>query len=299
MLNEDNAAYLRYTGPQRIDRAMHTLEGLVTGIAIDSKINDKELSALTGWIGSHREYANRHPFNEVIGRLNEILADGIVDDEEKADILWLCNKFSTENSFFSEVSSDMQRLQGILGGIAADGKITVEELENLNEWLYAHEHLKTCWPYDELEALIIAVLKDGVIDDDEHKALMAFFREFTDRPGHKAVALPANNGDSLIGGVCAVCPEIQFLKQNFCFTGRSTRMTRDELAQQVADFGGLFSRGLTQTVNYLIVGADGNPCWAYACYGRKVEQAMSFRKKGLPLVIVHENDYWDAVSDYT
>ncbi len=299
MLNEDNAAYLRYTGPQRIDRSMHTLEGLVAGIAIDSKINDKELGALTGWIASHSEYADRHPFNEVIGRLNEILADGVIDDDEKADILWLCNKFSTENSFFSQVSSDMQRLQGIMGGIAADNKITVEELENLNEWLYEHEHLKTCWPYDELEALIIAVLKDGVIDDIEHRQLLAFFREFTDRPGHKAVTLPANKDDLSIGGVCAVCPEIQFLKQKFCFTGSSTRMTRDELAQQVANFGGTFSRGMTQTVNYLIVGAAGNPCWAYACYGRKVEQAVSFRKKGLPVAIVHENDYWDAVSDYT
>lgn len=299
MLNEDNAAYLRYTGPQRIDRAMHTLEGLVSGIAIDFKVNDKELSALTGWIASYRQYANRHPFNEVIGRLNEILADGILDDDEKADILWLCNKFSTENSFFSQVSSDMQRLQGILSGIAADGKITVAELKGLNEWLYEHEHLKTCWPYDELEALIIAVLKDGVIDDAEHAALLAFFREFTIAPGHKAVKLPEKNSELLIGGVCAVCPEIQFLRQKFCFTGTSTRMTRDELAQQVANFGGTFSRGLTQTVNFLIVGADGNPCWAYACYGRKVEQAVSFRKKGLPIVIVHENDYWDAVSDYT
>ena len=297
MLNEDNAAYLRYTGPQRIDRSMHTLEGLVTGIAIDSEINDKELGALTGWIASHREYANRHPFNEVIGRLNEILADGIVDDEEKADILWLCNKFSTENSFFSQVSSDMQRLQGILGGIAADGKITVEELERLKDWLYQHEHLKTCWPYDELEALIIAVLEDGAIDETEHKALLAFFREFTDRPGHKAVELPAKADDVLIGGVCAVCPEIEFRQQKFCFTGSSTRMTRDDLAKQVEKFGGLFSSGLTQTVNYLIVGAAGNPCWAYACYGRKVEQAVSLRKKGLPIVIVHENDYWDAVAD--
>jgi hypothetical protein len=33
------------------------------------------------------------------------------------DNIGLCNKFSTENTFFSKVSSDMQRLQGIMGGI--------------------------------------------------------------------------------------------------------------------------------------------------------------------------------------
>jgi hypothetical protein len=124
MLNEDNASYYRFTGPQRLDKAMHTLEGIVRGVAIDAKVNDKELGVLSGWITDHAEFANRHPFNEVIPRLDEIFADGVMDEEEKADILWLCEKFTTDDTFFAQVSSDMQRLQGMIGGIAADGIIT-------------------------------------------------------------------------------------------------------------------------------------------------------------------------------
>ena len=53
----------------------------------------------------------------------------------------------------------------------------------------------------------------------------------------------------------------------------------------------------TVKVNYLVVCANGNPCWAYACYGRKVEQAVKHRRQGVPIVLVHENDFWDAYED--
>ena len=70
MLNEDNAEYYKYTGPQRFDKAIHTLEGIVRGVSIDGKVSDSELGALTGWIGAHQEFADCHPFNEVIPRLS-------------------------------------------------------------------------------------------------------------------------------------------------------------------------------------------------------------------------------------
>lgn len=53
----------------------------------------------------------------------------------------------------------------------------------------------------------------------------------------------------------------------------------------------------SKKVNYLVVGGEGNPCWAYACYGRKVEKAVELRRQGHPIVIVHENDFHDAVLD--
>jgi hypothetical protein len=39
----------------------------------------------------------------------------------------------------------------------------------------------------------------------------------------------------------------------------------------------------------------GNEFWAFACYGRKVEQAYTQRRKGHHIVIVHERDFWDAL----
>jgi hypothetical protein len=61
--------------------------------------------------------------------------------------------------------------------------------------------------------------------------------------------------------------------------------------------GGTVAPNLTKKVSYLVIGADGNPCWSYSCYGRKVEQAVQLRKEGSKILIVHENDFHDAVQD--
>ena len=82
------------------------------------------------------------------------------------------------------------------------------------------------------------------------------------------------------------------------FTGSSERFTRKELAEQVQELGGPFSPRMTKTVDYLIVCADGNRCWVFACYGRKVEYTVTFRKQESSLLIVHEYDYWDALQEH-
>ena len=295
MINEDNAEYYKYTGPARFDKAMHTLEGIVRGVSIDGNVSDKELSVLTGWIGAHRDFAHRHPFNEVIPRLHEILADGIIDDEEKADILWLCNKFTTDETYYCLVTADMQRLQGILGGIVADGEITKDELNGLQDWLDEHEHLRTLWPYDELQSLIMSVLQDGVIDEEEHRQLLQFFGEFMEFRGHHALEMTESEGPSLVTGVCAACPEIAFTDRRFCFTGTSERYTRKAFAEKIVQRGAVFSKSVTRDTDYLMIGGAGNPCWAYTCYGRKVEQAIQYRKQGCSIILVHEYDLWDAL----
>src|SRR5688500_11994202 len=76
------------------------------------------------------------------------------------------------------ITADMQRLHGVLAGIALDDRITEDELRQLQSWLEEHQGLKTCWPYDEIESLIVGVLKDGRIDPVEHRLLIAFFTEF-------------------------------------------------------------------------------------------------------------------------
>jgi hypothetical protein len=299
MLNSDNKKYLKFTSRSRLDRAIHTLEGLLRGVAMDGKVNDIEVGAISQWMDEYRVYANVHPFNEVVDKVLDIIQDGAIDEEEKADILWLCGKYTSPNRFFDDVTSDMQRLQAICGGITADGELNEKELVGLQAWIDQHQHLRTLWPYDEFESLLMTVLRDGKIDQKEHAQMMAFFQDFTDLPGNsKTIELPSDDQeDSLVGGVCAVCPEIVFEDRTFCFTGKSERVSRDQLAAQVASRGGRFSKTVTKAVNYLVIGADGNPCWTYCCYGRKVEQAVTLRRKGTPILIVHEHDYWDAILD--
>jgi tellurite resistance protein len=291
----DAGAWKRFTRPQRVDKAIHMLEGIIKGVAADSKITKEEATCLQRWCSEHHDIRKKPPFDELLAKLDAALADGVLDEEEQKDILWFCRKLSTGNEYFDGVTSDLQRLQGMLIGIADDGVITKDELEQLAQWMEAHTDLKAAWPYDEIDSLLTAVLADGKIDPDEHKLLLEFCQEFLRKA--PSVEHKQQVGDTLVvKGVCAVCPEITIKDHLFCFTGAATR-PRSKMARLVEDRGGSVVKNMRRDVDYLIVGGKGNKAWAFSCYGRKVEEAVHLRKAGHPVQIVHEFDFWDELED--
>ena len=92
-------------------------------------------------------------------------------------------------------------------------------------------------------------------------------------------------------------PDIQIDGNNFCITGKLTRGNRKDLIQQIENQGGKFVSQPSKRTNFLIVGDNGNPAWAFSCYGRKVEEAIKLRKKGENIILVHEHDFWDHLDD--
>lgn len=292
----DHLEYARFTSRARLEKSVNSLLGLIEGIAIDSSVNQSEVSFLNLWLDEHADVRDRHPYNELIPVVQAAVADGVLAQDEHDDIIWLCERLrSTE--YFDQTTADLQRLHAILGGIVSDGQVSEDELRGLSAWLQDHEHLKTCWPYDEIDSLIVGVMKDQKIDPEEQTLLKAFFSEFTAVMDDRTITSPVVLEGANIVGLCAVCPEIEFSSSTFCFTGASSRYTRKELAGTVERLGGSFAPNVTKSVRYLIIGADGNPCWAYACYGRKVEKAVELRKSGVRVLLIHENDFHDAVAD--
>jgi len=295
-MHTDHREYFKFTGRSRLEKSINSLLGIIEGISVDSIINRDEATFLDLWLEEHQDLKDRHPYGELRPVVERAISDGELTTDEKEDILWLCEKLrSTE--FFDRATADIQRLHAILGGIASDGKITDTELKGLSAWLSDHEHLKTCWPYEEVGSLITGVLYDKKIDSVEQKILMEFCTEFVSILDSRTIVSPKLSVDGNFGGLCAVCPEIIFSGKKFCFTGTSFKYTRSEFSQLVKRLGGEFVNSVSATLDYLIIGADGNPCWAYACYGRKVEKAIDLRKTGSHLLLVHENDFHDAVAD--
>lgn len=295
-MHPDHQQYMKFTTRARLEKSVNSLLGIIEGISIDSAINASELGFLRLWLSDHTELQGRHPFNELIPVVQTAMNDGVLTHDEREDIVWLCNRLrSTE--YYDRTTADLQRLHAILGGIVADGCISEDELRGLSSWLQDHEHLKTCWPYDEIDSLITVVLADKIIDEQEHKMLKDFFSEFIAVLDERTIISPSVSEGATLTGLCAVCPEIEFDGAKFCFTGASTRYTRTHLAETVNRLGGEVVPSMTAKVRYLVIGANGNPCWAYACYGRKVERAVELRKSGVRVLIVHENDFHDAVAD--
>ncbi|MBX9793388.1 MAG: BRCT domain-containing protein [Burkholderiaceae bacterium] len=295
-MHPDLKPYVHFTGRARLDKAVNSLLGLLEGIAIDREINPAERGFLRLWLADHEELRARHPFNELIPLVEAAVEDGVLTSEEHDDIVWFCERLQSAE-YYDRTTADLQQLHGVLGGIVADGVISEDELRGLSDWLEEHDHLKTCWPYDEVSSLITQVLRDKKIDEQEHRLLKDFFSEFVAVLDDRTIVNPPVAEGLTIVGLCAVCPEIEFEGAHFCFTGTSSRHTKSELTALVTRLGGTVSGTLTQKVRYLVIGADGNPCWAYACYGRKVEKAVELRKAGVRVLLVHENDFHDAVAD--
>jgi NAD-dependent DNA ligase len=297
----DHKHYRHIAKRQRVCKAVQTLQGLLTGIAIDRQLNAAEVAEVLNWCDENSELVGRSPFHELKQKLDEIIADGTITQEEQEELLWVCNNITPESEFFESVTQDIQKLHGIMHGIMVDGDISGEEAARFRDWVDTNYHLKGTYPYDELDSLLASVLKDGTIDEEEQTLLRAFFEDFIDYSFTKRVQVETERvrrrmpKEFTLPGICAMRPEIKFDGHVFTFTGSSMRGTRTELVNEITKRGGAFSPSVTSKTQYLVIGSAGNPCWAFSCYGRKVERAVEYRKEGTPIIIVHETDFWNAI----
>lgn len=292
--------YRQFTKPAELHKAINTLRGLVAGINSDMKVGSEEVTELVHWCEIHANLRDRHPFSEILPVVDQALEDGVVMEDEARDILWLCNNFVDNSAYYDMVTSSIQFLNGMLHGLLADGKLSDHEIMTLKSWIDANDFLAGTYPFDEINSLLYVILEDNIITEQERETLMALFSDvidFTSSYNLSEKEFARLREKYSISGICAVCPEISFEGKIFCFTGESYRAKRSEIAETVANLGGIARTSVSAKTDYLIVGNAGNPCWAYACYGRKIEEAVNLRKQGAGIVIVNETDFWDAVDD--
>jgi hypothetical protein len=297
MSDPDDVSYLRFTGPQQRDKALSDLQGILRGIAADGEFRRQEVCELRDWQIAHDHLMKPRDFQEVSRSITLALQDGRLERSELDEMISLCDRASSNAPYFDAVTQALQELFGFFHGILADRIIKVEELKSIMDWMDGHNYLSGIYPFTEIEALVVGVLQDKVIDEREQKLLQAFFSQFVSlSPNQKDYSreLELSAKELCVDGVCAVNPDVKFDGRMFCFTGFSAKGPRKIFAEKILERGGIYHDNVVQELNYLVIGADGNPAWAYSCYGRKVEAAMRLRKKGCPLLIVHESDFWDA-----
>ncbi len=300
MITQDLEEYRGFCAPSELHKAINTLRGMIAGISCDSSVSDAELQELSNWIMLHENLRDRHPFTELIPAVEKVVMNDTVTEESKSDILWLCNTFSEEGKYYDIVTSSIQVLHGLVHGVLADGELSDTEIKMLQVWIDDNEFLQGVYPYDELNTLICTALSDRRIDQSERELLKAFLStliEFKDSRNLIEADFSQLRARYSVQGICALCPEVEFKDKIFCFTGESYKTTRAEIVKTIEGLGGIVRAGVSKKTDYLIVGNAGNPCWAFSCYGRKIEDAIALRKAGAKVVIVNETDFWDAVED--
>jgi NAD-dependent DNA ligase len=295
---QDDLYYRAFTKKSEIDKAISSLKGILLGIGFDTIINQREIQELNEWCANHKTLMNRNPFKELMVLIQDSIRQEIVSTETIEDLYWSCQKFENDGIYYNGITSDIQILHGVCHGIISDGVINDAEITKLDEWLEQNAHLSNYYPYDELISLVTNILIDRKITEAERNILLAFFHEYV-KVNNKEIAeeISKKVNSTTISGICAMAPDITIENKIFALTGISQRVPRRTFIDIIKKYRGLFADKITLQTDYLIVCDNKNPCWAYSCYGRKVETAISYRKVGHPILIVHEFDFWDSLAD--
>jgi hypothetical protein len=126
---------LLLTSRARTDKAMSTLKGIILGVIADGKITQEEIDELKSWVELHQSDFLRNPFNELLQIIQNLITKGAVDTDELEDVYWLCQKYESDNYYYSGLTTDLQELQGYCHGLLSDGVINDIELKSLNSWI--------------------------------------------------------------------------------------------------------------------------------------------------------------------
>jgi hypothetical protein len=270
-------------------RLCNELEGLLDGVRADGIIVPDEAARIAAWLQRNEEFADVHPFHELSSKLRGALADGLLVADEVDDLLFVVRKYTTVNPYFDQIRAGLQVLMGLLSGYAADARINETEVRHLQQWVEDWKHLRSLWPYDECETIVTWMIANRRIAEDA--GMLLELSRCVPVDGAPQTSLPALT----VAGICSTDPEIIFQDRQFVFTGESQKCVRSDMEARVYERTGHAHSRVTLETDYLVVCDEGNPHWAFSCYGRKVEKAFELRREGHNIVIVHESDFWDAL----
>lgn len=287
-----------FTTRSRADKAINSLKGILLGVIANDVISQIEIEELKKWADNHYDLINRNPFKEFMSIISNTVSQENISKEEIEDLYWLCQKYEGDNYYYNAITSDLQLLQGICHGLLSDGLLDEKEIISLDKWLEGNTHLNSYYPYDEIRSLLLSILSDGKIDNEEKLVLKAYLKQFVNLENKEiSQKIDSEIQDINIAAHCTSEPNIEIKSKTFCITGILKSGNRNTIEKQIESLGGITTQSVNKSTDYLIVGDNGNKAWAFACYGRKVEQALTMRKKGHTITLIHEFDFMDVLQD--
>lgn len=99
----DEALINRLGGDRITSRQIDELVGLARGVAADGDLNQAEVEFLQKWLAANAAVSEQPLIRTLYSRINEVLADGVLDAEETAILLETLNSFSSRDFELGEV----------------------------------------------------------------------------------------------------------------------------------------------------------------------------------------------------
>lgn len=207
-----------------------------------------------------------------------------------------CGEFSRGVTPFSSarISDRMiDELVGLCRGLIADGSVSEGEARYLLDWIEKNREVSGQWPARDLYRRLRQMLTDGQIDVEEQNELLGILKDLTggyvsteDRVVSYSSQLPLTQPP----------PVVEFTGRSFCLTGKFAYGSRKKCEAEVLARGGSVQGAPSRTTGFLVIGMMGSIAWIHSTHGRKIEQAVAFREEGLPLHIICEPHWVEALA---
>ena len=199
----------------------------------------------------------------------------------------MTNFFTRRSAAYqNEMKRSLGALLGIAQGMLSDRYLSDEEIKFLNDWLGANDVISTAWPGDVVYARVRAALEDGVITDAERSHLVDTLQKLI---GGTLEELA--QATHVTGLAFDDVERVEFPGALFCLTGDFVFGPRNICEASIERRGGVVSKSVTKKLQYLVVGGLGSAEWKHGSFGTKLEKAMSYKRSGVGISIVHE-DHW-------
>ncbi len=86
-MSMDNIGAAMAMAKRQNNKAIELLLGMVTGIVADEHLHDMEIKLLKSWLAENEYAASVWPGSIIAQRIEHVLADGIISEEERAHLL--------------------------------------------------------------------------------------------------------------------------------------------------------------------------------------------------------------------
>lgn len=186
---------------------------------------------------------------------------------------------------------DLSEMLGLAKGVLADGVVMEEEAKLLNNWVKQHPDATEQWPVNILKARLEEIFADGVVDEIERQDLAELLESMV---GGNAGIIAGKDAAAELP-VDRPQPTISWSGAIFVFTGKFAFGPRSACEREAAKLGGVCEGRVSRRTNYLVIGTFGSRDWVHTPFGRKIEKAVEYRAKGIPLAIISEDHWADAL----
>jgi NAD-dependent DNA ligase len=190
-----------------------------------------------------------------------------------------------------QLNRAVEHMLGMITGIIADGVLNDLEIKLLRTWLSEHSELTQTWPGFVVARKIEEIMADGVVTDSERAHLMQVLTELsstdfsvTGSSSPEVAALPINDTVT-----------VTLRNAGVCHTGEFLFGTRAACERLTLKAGGMPVDTVTHKTDILVIGTRISPSWAHTSFGRKIQKAAELQESGVPIEIISERRWIDAM----